>query len=117
MDVFDDYEAELERLDAILDRFDEARWEAASAAAGWSVADVVLHLAQTEEAILLSTSVDPPQGSWGNDDETIDDLAESLVQSQRASGPEVLERWGGGGRAAGGAVGRAEPGGRRPGGA
>ena len=83
MDVFDDYEAELDRLEDILSTFDDARWAAPSAAAGWSVADVVLHLAQTEEAILLSTSVDPPQGSWGNDDETIDDLAESLVQSQR----------------------------------
>jgi len=93
MDVFDDYEAELERLEAILGTFDDARWEAPSGAAGWSVADVVLHLAQTEEAILVSTSVDPPQGSWGNDDETIDDLAESMVQSQRASGPEVFERW------------------------
>jgi uncharacterized protein (TIGR03084 family) len=93
MDVFDDLVAELDRLEDILSTFDDASWETPSAAAGWTVADVVLHLAQTEEAILISTGVDPPQGSWGNADETIDDLAESLVQAQRTSGPEVFERW------------------------
>jgi hypothetical protein len=35
----------------ILFGLDDARWQAPSAAAGWTVADVVLHLAQTEETV------------------------------------------------------------------
>jgi uncharacterized protein (TIGR03083 family) len=53
--VFDDLVAEQDRLDAILAGLNDAEWAAPSAAAGWSVADVVLHLAQSEEAVTAST--------------------------------------------------------------
>ncbi len=58
MGIFDDLEAEQDRLDGILGGLDDAQWAAPSAAAGWSVADVVLHLAQTEEAV-VATAVGP----------------------------------------------------------
>ena len=54
--VFDDLVAEQDRLDAILGGLDEADWAVPSAAAGWTVADVVLHLAQTEEAVTASAA-------------------------------------------------------------
>ena len=56
MAVFDDLVAEQDRLDAILGGLDGADWAAPSAAAGWTVADVVLHLAQSEEAVTASTT-------------------------------------------------------------
>src|ERR1019366_1147620 len=42
MVIFDDLEAEQDRLENILDGLDEAQWAFASGAAGWTVADVVL---------------------------------------------------------------------------
>ena len=48
MTIFEDLVAEQDRLENILAGLDETRWTAASGAAGWTVADVVLHLAQSE---------------------------------------------------------------------
>ena len=45
--IFDDLEAELDRLEAILERLTPEQWETESAAPGWTMVDVVLHLAQT----------------------------------------------------------------------
>jgi uncharacterized protein (TIGR03083 family) len=56
MGIFDDLQAEQDRLQGILDGLDERQWRAPSAAAGWTVADVVLHLAQSEEAVLASAA-------------------------------------------------------------
>jgi uncharacterized protein (TIGR03084 family) len=57
------------------------------------VADVVLHLAQTEEAIVFSTSADDAPAMWNGGDETVDGLAERMVREERATGPHVFERW------------------------
>ncbi len=94
MSIFDDLEAEQDRLETILDELDEDEWLSPSAAAGWSVADVVLHLAQTEEAVVASaaasaTTGDPP---WRSGEPT-DDLAERLVATERAAPAEVFDRW------------------------
>jgi len=45
MAIFDDLEAEQDRLEEILGGLVGQQWTAPSAAPGWSVADVVLHLA------------------------------------------------------------------------
>ena len=39
--------AQLAELDALLDPLDDAGWARPSACEGWTIADVVLHLAQT----------------------------------------------------------------------
>ena len=56
MTVFDDLAAEQERLAGILGGLDEAQWMSPSGAAGWTTADVVLHLAQSEEAVVVTGS-------------------------------------------------------------
>ena len=56
MAIFEDLEAEQDRLDGILAGLDEAQWTSPSAAAGWTVADVVLHLAQSDEAVVASAA-------------------------------------------------------------
>ena len=47
-------------LDGLVAGLDEAGWQRPSACAGWSVSDVVLHLAQTQEMALGSV-----QGRFG----------------------------------------------------
>ena len=51
MTIFDDLAAEQERLEKILLGLDEAQWMSPSGAKGWTIADVVLHLAQSEEGV------------------------------------------------------------------
>jgi uncharacterized protein (TIGR03084 family) len=92
MVIFDDLEAEQDRLQNILDGLDGAHWLAPSGAAGWTVADVVLHLAQTEEAVLASATgasfgVRPEAGT------ALDELIDQLVQAERAAPAQIFARW------------------------
>jgi uncharacterized protein (TIGR03084 family) len=108
MAIFDDLEAEQTRLEAILDALDSEQWAATSGAAGWSVADVVLHLAQSEEAVAASVAAAsvPAAGPTGATLGTIladrpaeasmDEVAEQAVRAERAEraeGSAVLQRW------------------------
>ena len=92
MAIFDDLEAEQDRLQEILYRLDEAQWASPSGAAGWTVGDVVLHLAQTEEAVLASatgavTAFRPEPGA------TLDEVMDQLVRAERAAPGLVFRRW------------------------
>jgi uncharacterized protein (TIGR03084 family) len=93
MEIFDDLEAEQERLEAIFAGLDDAAWAAASAAAGWSVADVVLHLAQTEEVVLANAA----GGDFGDRGDraagTLDELMDQWVRAERAAPAVVFQRW------------------------
>jgi len=89
-------------LSDLLSTLDEADWPRASRCEGWSVADVVLHLAQTDEIARASIegrygetldelagggSADPGAG-------TVDDGAAQLVARERGqSGSQVRDRW------------------------
>jgi uncharacterized protein (TIGR03084 family) len=87
-------------LAGLLDGLDEAGWSTPSSCAGWSVADVVLHLAQTNEMAIGSAQGDldgatmrlteglaPAAGD-------IDDGAALMVAHQRgAPTAELHERW------------------------
>jgi uncharacterized protein (TIGR03084 family) len=108
MAIFDDLEAELDRLEGILGGLDGAQWAAPSAAAGWSVTDVVLHLAQSEEAVVASTggaALRPEPGSGG----TVDQIMDDLVRAERADPAVVFQRWRGARRAAVAALRAADP--------
>jgi hypothetical protein len=65
MTVFDDLSAEQERLEDILGGLDEAQWLSASGATGWTIADVVLHLAQSEESVVVTASGGDLRGGLG----------------------------------------------------
>jgi uncharacterized protein (TIGR03084 family) len=107
--IIDDLEDEQERLEAVLDGLDDAAWRSPSAAEGWSVADVVLHLAQTEDAVVwLATgggTFDRPRLEAPG----VDDAAERMVQAERAEPAVVFERWKAGRRAALAALRGADP--------
>jgi uncharacterized protein (TIGR03084 family) len=87
-------------LDGLLEGLDDTGWAAGSPCEGWSVADVVLHLAQTNEMAIgsaegrLDEVMDrllagaPPAA-------TIDDGAAIAVDVDpvRADGPAIAARW------------------------
>lgn len=92
-DVYAALEVQTDRLDEILSGLDEEQWAAPSLCPGWSVTDVVLHLAQTEESVVATTEggnlTIPAQEAA-----TVDDAMENWVRSERGASPqEVYERW------------------------
>src|SRR5579875_2721726 len=104
MTIFDDLEAEQQRLDEILAGLDEPQWAAPSLAEGWTVADVVLHLAQSEEAVIFSTAdaraarapqaASPGQNMADRPDGlSVDDFAAEAVRAERDNSAAVLARW------------------------
>jgi uncharacterized protein (TIGR03084 family) len=87
--------AELARL---IDPLDDAAWRAPTPCPGWDVADVVFHLAQTDEAAIASA--EGRLGTLANgtliDDSLadVDELAERMVVEARSMTPaRVLARW------------------------
>jgi uncharacterized protein (TIGR03084 family) len=97
MDVVDDLAAEEERLEGILEGLTQEQWLAGSGAPGWSVADVVLHLAQSEEAVVASATGDGSGygGALGGGLRTgsVDATMEELVRAERAAPGVVFDRW------------------------
>ncbi|MEA3020283.1 MAG: hypothetical protein QOI47_1807 [Actinomycetota bacterium] len=88
-----------DELSDLVAGLDEAGWQRSSQCEGWSISDVVLHVAQTNEMALASAtdrlaewtnevaSDLPPSGS-------IDERADQLVAHQRgAPGADVLARY------------------------
>src|ERR1700761_2871976 len=94
MSIFDDLGAEQERLEKILTGLDEAQWRTASAAEGWTIADVVLHLAQSEEAAAATVTHGALRaGLSAVAGDTVDARADAAVQMERAAPAEVFARW------------------------
>jgi uncharacterized protein (TIGR03084 family) len=90
MDVLGDLAAEYADLAAVLSGLDCKQWEAPSTATGWSVADVVLHLAQTNEMVVATCAGD----SSGLDKSiSVDEAVDRWVEAERAPGPAVFRRW------------------------
>jgi uncharacterized protein (TIGR03084 family) len=86
-------------LDGTVAGLDDAGWQAPSACEGWSVSDVLLHLAQTNEMAVASLEDRFPEfvarlaeGAAPTAD--VDEAAAVIVERERgAPGPEVLARW------------------------
>ena len=64
-DIFADLAAEQDRIEELLAGLSDRDWATPSAAAGWTVADVVLHLAQSEEAAAATASHGTLRGEPG----------------------------------------------------
>jgi uncharacterized protein (TIGR03084 family) len=87
------------QLADLLSTLDETDWDRPSRCEGWTVADVVLHLAQTDELGIASAegrmadAVEDLTGSTGSAD-SVDDAADLMVARERGRpGPEVHDRW------------------------
>ena len=86
-------------LSTLLAPLGDADWERPSRCEGWTVADVVLHLAQTDEMALASAdgrfgeAVERLAGGLGPAND-VDGAVALMVASERGqSGPMVRERW------------------------
>jgi uncharacterized protein (TIGR03084 family) len=90
--VFDDYVAEAVRLESILGQLTGAQWLTESDAGGWSVADVVLHLAQSDEGVVASAGGAGPRDSAATAG-TVDNWAARMVDAERAAPAQVFTRW------------------------
>lgn len=89
---------QVDELDALLSGLHEGEWAVPSACPGWSVADVLVHLAQTNEVATASVEgrfaevVAGWDGGAGLSD--VDEWAGAAVElSSRRSGPEVRTWW------------------------
>jgi uncharacterized protein (TIGR03084 family) len=92
-DIFDDLRAEYEQLDSVLTVLTSAQWAHPSAAKGWTVADVVLHLAQSEELAAASVAGDAALFA-GERAGNVDAVADNFVAAQRDIAPAgLLARW------------------------
>jgi uncharacterized protein (TIGR03084 family) len=90
---------QMDELDGIVAGLDDAGWQAPSACEGWTVSDVLLHLAQTNELAVASledrlAEVAARLGAGAPRTADVDEAAAVMVEHERgAAGPEVLQRW------------------------
>jgi len=80
-------------LEALLDPLEDVGWQRPTRCDGWNVADVVLHLSQTDDfalASLRSDAAEGPRALTGN----VDEAAATLVDSERGlPTEEIAARW------------------------
>jgi len=117
-EILADLEHQHAELDGILARLDDEGWALASACEGWSVADVVVHLTQSDDGAVASVEGRLPESGFGmarSGPENVDEWAERMVVGQRGTPPsQVLERWRGTTAAMRAAFGRCDPSARVP---
>lgn len=106
-DVLADLVAEYDRLEAILAGLSDAQWDTPSGAEGWSVGDVVAHLALTEEAVI--TTLARPDTGWAERERPLDDEVNDEVREAAMQGPAAFERWRAARRASVAALAAADP--------
>jgi uncharacterized protein (TIGR03084 family) len=90
--------AEQAELEGMLRDATDSDWDTPTRCPGWTVSDVVLHLAQTDEFALASIEgrLGEAVPGWTGTGaaSTVDDRAGALVAEQRGAPPrEVHERW------------------------
>lgn len=108
MSVFDDLASEQDALEAVLAELTSDQWRHPSAADDWSVADVVLHLAQTEEGV-VATATHTPAKDWRDLGDTVDGAMAARVAAEQTEPEEIFERWRAARRASVAALRQADP--------
>jgi uncharacterized protein (TIGR03084 family) len=109
-EVFDDLEAEDDQLEAVLAALGDDEWAASSGAPGWKVVDVVVHLAQTDEAVVQTTAGGSLSRLWGQGRPgSLDAAMEQAVRAEPAPAALAFDRWRRARRAALMALRRADP--------
>ena len=95
-EVFSALAAQHRDLAAVLEPLREPDWNRPTRCDGWSVGDVVLHLAQTDEMAMASlegrVEAFLAERTAGGTATTIDAGAELMVQRERGARPEALHR-------------------------
>jgi uncharacterized protein (TIGR03084 family) len=114
---------QVDELDGLVRGLDETGWALPSRCPGWSISDVLLHVAQTNEMATASAErrFTEEAAAFGNRVGTVppganvDDLAGLAVAAERGpSGKEIYDRWRASSAAQAAALGRCEAGTRLP---
>jgi uncharacterized protein (TIGR03084 family) len=96
-EILVDLAAQHEELDDLLADLEDGDWARPSACAGWSVADVVVHLTQSDDGAVASVEGRLPEGGLGMERQgpaNVDAWAEQMVVAERGTQPGVvLGRW------------------------
>jgi uncharacterized protein (TIGR03084 family) len=90
-DIFADLADEYDRLERIFESLNDAQWSSASLAVGWTIADVVTHLALTEEAVVQTLQL--PSSDWRASASGVDAEMEDQVRHAKLSGRDAFDRW------------------------
>lgn len=102
--------AEEKQIEALLVDLSETDWGHRSGCEGWTISDVVLHLAQTEEAVVASVTggtFEAPRSVTGGN---VDEIMAAWVATQRGIGhQDIFARWKRARRAALSALADADP--------
>ena len=93
MEIVDDLQAEQERLESLLSGLSEVQWLSESAAPGWTISDVVVHLAQTEELVAAGLASGERGETWDRGERPLDEAIDEVVKADRAPAHEVFDRW------------------------
>ncbi|HUR48266.1 MAG TPA: maleylpyruvate isomerase family mycothiol-dependent enzyme [Acidimicrobiales bacterium] len=99
LSVFDALDRQHADLAGILDSLESSRWSTPTRCEGWDVADVVLHLAQTDEFVVAGCNGtgEEAMASFipsGESVESVDDAAELAVRRERGvPADDLLARW------------------------
>lgn len=91
--VLDDLRAEEDCIEAMLDGLGDEAWRAPSAARGWTVADVVLHLALSEEMVVATLGAADPTLHFDRGGATLDEVMDAQVRGARDEPAAVFSRW------------------------
>lgn len=91
--VIADLEAEQDAIEAMVAPLDAEGLLGPSSAAGWSIADVLLHLAQSEESVVAAITGDPVRPPFPIEGNTTDEIIENWVRAERGDPLEARDRW------------------------
>jgi uncharacterized protein (TIGR03084 family) len=99
-DLLTALDAQHAELATMIDGCSEDDWQRPTPCVGWDVADVLLHLAQTDELAAKSARGELPPladgliGSRGSQAMSVDDAAAAQVAAERAIGGDAIrQRW------------------------
>ncbi len=90
-EILADLGDEYRQLDRILQGLSEAQWRTGSDADGWTVCDVMVHLALTEERVVITLA--EASTEWTSLDRSVDELMDNDVRQNKFSPADVLARW------------------------
>jgi uncharacterized protein (TIGR03084 family) len=90
-EVLADLADEYARLSQILSALTDREWASPSAADGWTVRDVILHLALTEEGVSATLATESVE--WTTRNRPLDEEVDDAVRADTSSAKEVFDRW------------------------
>jgi uncharacterized protein (TIGR03084 family) len=91
--VIADLEAEQDAIEAMVGPLSADELLQPSAAAGWSISDVLLHLAQSEESVSASITGVPAREPFPVAGATTDEIIDNWVKAERGDPIETRDRW------------------------